>query len=384
MIRLDDRQRFDWLRLARTGGVGPIGFRSLINRFGGARPALDALPELARAKGRRVELPPASAIEAEFAAADAIGARFLCSGETGYPPRLHDLDGPPPVLAVLGRIERLAAPAVAIVGSRNASAAGQRLAADFAAGLGRAGYTIVSGYARGIDAAAHRASLGTGTVGVLAGGLDRPYPPENTGLFESIAAEGLFVTEMPFGWAPRGRDFPRRNRLISGLSRGTLVVEAAQRSGSLITARMAAEQGREVFAIPGSPLDPRSEGTNALLRGGATLVTSPAEVVEALRAFDGEAERMPSLFREKPDETAEPLFDDFLAGIDSPDMSDEPPSDTVPAAPDLLALLSVTPVEIDELGRQSGLSPAALRERLVELEIEGLLVRLPGNCVARA
>lgn len=267
-IRLSDTQRLDWLRLARSEGVGPRTFHGLINRFGGARAALDALPDLAAARGRRVSLCSAQDAEREFEDARRLGVRLLASGEEDYPSRLLEIPGPPPILSVRGRVELLEAPSVGLVGARNASASGRKMAGRLAEGLGRAGYAVASGLARGIDVEAHRASLASGTIAVLAGGLDKPYPPENRALYDEIVEKGIAVSEMPFGLSPRGRDFPRRNRLISGLSLGVVVVEAARRSGSLITARLANEQGREVFAVPGSPLDPRCEGSNDLLREG--------------------------------------------------------------------------------------------------------------------
>ncbi len=281
MVRLSDRQRFDWLRLARTEGVGPLTFRSLVNRFGGASAALEALPGLS-ARAKRPLIPPSEReIENEFREAERLGARLIGYGEADYPALLREIAAPPPVIALRGSLACLDKPTIGIVGSRNASALGRKIAGRFAADLAAAGYTIVSGLARGIDAEAHRASLATGTVAVLAGGLDRPYPPEHVDLMEEIVGTGLVISERPFGLAPRGRDFPRRNRVISGLSRGIIVVEAARRSGSLITARFANEQGREVFAVPGSPFDPRAEGPNDLIREGATLVANARDVIAA-------------------------------------------------------------------------------------------------------
>ncbi|MGB3834071.1 MAG: DNA-processing protein DprA, partial [Mesorhizobium sp.] len=266
--RLSDRQRRAWLRLIRTPNVGPATFRDLVNRYGSAENAIAMLPELTLAGGamQRVRIPSVEETEAEMEAADRFGARFVCLGEPDYPPILRTVDHPPPVLALKGEAAVLRLPAVAIVGSRNASLAGIKLARNFAAELGRDGYCVVSGLARGIDTSAHQGSLATGTVAVLAGGLDMPYPPENVELFEEIAARGAVVSEMPFGWQPRAQDFPRRNRIVAGLGLGLLVVEAAKRSGSLISARLAGEMGRLVFAVPGSPLDPRAGGTNGLLK----------------------------------------------------------------------------------------------------------------------
>ena len=267
-IKLGDPQRFDWLRLSRSEGIGPHTFKALINRFGGAAAAVDALPEFARQRGRAgIRIPTRGEIERELAVADRMGARFIALGEPDYPGLLKVLDGAPPLIAVMGEIGVFAKPMVAIVGSRNASGAGRTFTERLVRGLGQAGFGIASGLARGIDTSAHRAALESGTVAVLAGGLDKPYPPENLALFHEIISHGgAVISEMPFGCEPRGRDFPRRNRIISGLSYGTVIVEAARKSGSLITARFANEQGREVFAVPGSPMDPRAEGTNDLLR----------------------------------------------------------------------------------------------------------------------
>lgn len=283
-VRLGDAQRLDWLRLIRSEGVGPRTFRKLINHFGGAGEALRGLPDLARRRGlAAVRVATLAEAEAEMEACRAAGVRVVATGEAAYPAPLATLPDAPPLLFVRGEQRALDTAMVGIVGSRNASAGGLKLARTFANDLGRAGYTIVSGLARGIDTAAHEGSLDTGTVAVLAGGHARIYPAENEALLARLLERGAAVSEMPIHWEPRGRDFPRRNRLVSGLSLGIVLVEAAQRSGSLITARFALEQGREVFAIPGSPLDPRAEGTNALIRQGATLVTCAADVVEALR-----------------------------------------------------------------------------------------------------
>ena len=288
---LDAAQRLACLRLIRSDNVGPVTFRELINHFGGAERALEALPELSRKGGRRQapRICARSVAEAELEAADRIGARPLFTIEPGYPPALAAVDVPPPLLYVKGNTGHLTRPMVAIVGARNGSAAGQKLARLFASHLGAAGFVIASGLARGIDAAAHDAALATGTAAVLAGGIDNVYPPENAGLQRQIAERGCLVTENPPGFVPRAQDFPRRNRIISGLALGVLIVEAARRSGTLITARMAGEQGREVFAIPGHPLDPRAEGTNALIKTGATMVTEPEDVLSALAPMLREA-----------------------------------------------------------------------------------------------
>ena len=287
-MQLNAAQRLDWLRLIRTEGVGPRTFRTLINRFGGAGAALEALPDLAKRGAKRVVPVTRAQAEAELEAAARIGARLVAMGEDDYPKLLQAADSAPPLIAIRGQAAILSRPAIAIVGSRNASAAGLGFTERLARGLGEAGLVVVSGLARGIDARAHKASLASGTVAVLAGGHDRIYPANHQALVESILdSGGAVLAEMPMGWEPRGRDFPRRNRIISGLAYGTVVVEAARRSGSLITARFALEQGREVFAVPGSPLDPRAEGTNDLIRQGATLVSEVEHVTSAIAPLLG-------------------------------------------------------------------------------------------------
>jgi len=364
-VHLSDEQRIDWLRLIRSQNVGPRTFRALINHFGGARSALEALPALARRGGgtSSPKIYTRDEAERELAAAEKLGASFVAIGETGYPRLLQETDDPPPLLAVRGHRPTLALPAVAIVGSRNASAAGLKLTQQIARGLGEAGFATVSGLARGIDAAAHRASLDTGTVAVLAGGHDRLYPAEHAELLDAILPNGVAVTEMPFGWEPRARDFPRRNRLISGLSLGVVIVEAAKRSGSLITARLALEQGREVFAVPGSPLDPRAEGTNGLLKQGATPVTEAADIVSAVRPIMGLdlPAHEPEISRGDSTESLEP---------DASERSQ------------IMSLLSPAPVSVDDLIRLSNASARAVRMVLLELEIAGRLERHGGGLVS--
>jgi len=281
---LSDDQRLDWLQLSRSENVGPVLFFQLVNRFGSAAAALEALPEISRRAGRRepVRIYPRERAVADMERAEKIGARFVARGEAGYPPLLRHVAGPPPLLCIRGRTEVATMPPLAIVGSRNASVPGLKFTRRIATDVGRAGYVIVSGLARGIDTAAHEASLQTGTIAVLAGGIDHVYPKENAYLMEEIAEKGVLVTEMTPGTAPRAEFFPRRNRIVSGISFGVLVVEAAFRSGSLITARLAGEQGREVFAAPGSPMDPRAAGTNRLIRDGATMVTESTHILEVL------------------------------------------------------------------------------------------------------
>lgn len=367
---LSDRQRLNWLRLIRAENVGPASFRGLINRFGSAEAALAVLPELALAGGARrpSRIPSEAEAAEEMEAARRFGARFAAIGEPDYPPMLRCMELPPPLIAIKGSAALFQPPAAAIVGARNASAAGTRMARMLAAGLGHAGFTVVSGLARGIDAAAHEASLATGTVAVLAGGLDRPYPPENAALTERIAAEGALISEMPFGHAPRARDFPRRNRLVAGLALGLVVVEAAQRSGSLISARLAGEMGRLVFAVPGSPLDPRAAGANGLIKDGATLVTQAQDVVEALTPLSGPWEGAARFAPMRPVEETE----DFAAV--------PPPAEGERAV--VLEALGPTPVQGDELLRHTGLHPAQLATVLLELDLAGRLERHAGGAVS--
>jgi DNA processing protein len=358
--RLTDAQRLDWLRLIRSDNVGPRTFKSLLHHYGSARAALAALPELAR-RGGATQGPRICAredAERELAAARELGVTLVALGEPDYPVRLREIDDAPPLLAVRGAQAALDRPMLAIVGARNASAAGLKFAEKLARDLGDAGFVIVSGLARGIDASAHRASLATGTVAVLAGGHARIYPPEHLDLLDSLLAEGAAVSEMPIAWEPRSRDFPRRNRIISGLVLGVIVIEAAVRSGSLITARMAAEQGREVFAAPGSPLDPRAEGSNGLLKQGATLVTAASDVIAIVEPILGRP-----LTLVEAAESAAP------AALPEPDDAERSR---------VLALLGPTAVAIDDLIRLSGASPAIVRTTLLELDVAGRLDRRQG------
>jgi DNA processing protein len=366
---LSAADRLDWLRLIRSENVGPVTFRKLLARYGSARAALHALPELAKAGGRGARLRVTTRVEAaaELAAVDAAGARLLALPDPDYPPLLAALDAPPPVLIVKGHLGLAARRCVAIVGARNASAAGMRFARDLARDLGYAGISVVSGLARGIDGAAHDGSLASGTVAVLAGGIDVVYPPEHAGLQARIAAEGLLVAEMPMGLVPQAKSFPRRNRIVAGLALGVVVVEAALKSGSLITARMAAEAGREVMAVPGSPLDPRCRGANDLIRNGAVLVESAADVIEAL----------PDRIEPLSERRSPPGFEGGQT---------MPPSDADLARgrARIIDLLGPTPVEVDELVRQSDLTPPVVLTILLELELAGRLARHAGNRVAWA
>jgi DNA processing protein len=358
--KLTDAQRLDWLRLIRSDNIGPRTFRDLVDHYGSVRAALTALPELARRGGssRPIRICSREHAEAELKASRAREIEFFALGEPGYPDRLQMIDDPPPVVAMRGNLDTLLRPLVAIVGSRNASAAGMKFTERMARDLGDAGYVIVSGLARGIDAAAHRASLVTGTIAVLAGGHDRIYPADHVGLLENLLANGAAISEMPLAWEPRAHDFPRRNRIISGLSVGVIVVEAARRSGSLITARLAGEQGREVFAVPGSPLDPRNEGTNGLLKQGAIPVTEAADVIAVIEPILGRRPMLPSA-QEPPQE---PLGSAHT----------EPGEDERAL---LISLLGPTPVLIDDLVRLSRSSPTTVRTTLLELEIAGRLAR---------
>jgi DNA processing protein len=383
-LSLKPDEALDRLRLARTEGVGPITYRRLLQRYGSAAAALDALPVLAAGgRGSPPAPPKRDAARRETEALHALGGAFLFMGEPHYPALLALLEDAPPVLAVLGRVERLRPRTVAIVGSRGASANGQRFADQLAESLARAGVTIVSGLARGIDAAAHLGGLAGGsTAACVAGGLDQPYPPENASLQARIAECGVVFAEAPLGMAPQARHFPRRNRLIAGLSLGVVVVEAAHRSGSLLTARLAHEAGRELFAVPGSPLDPRCRGSNALLREGAHLTEQAADVLDNL---PDHPQRL-GLFRD-------PLFAADAPGMGeeqtawapvgaAEDAADLPPAALQRAREVVEGLMSPEPTEIDDLVRRCHLSAAAVRTVLLELELAGRVQELPGGRVA--
>ncbi len=352
-----DAERISWLRLARTPNVGPVAFEHLLHRCGSAEAAIEALPGLAR---RPVDIPTRAEAERELEAGDRIGARLILGAEDAFPPLLAALDPPPPLIWVLGRPELLTAACVAVVGARVASAAGQRFARTLATELGQTGRVVVSGMARGIDGAAHDGALPTGTVAVLGGGVCDIYPPEHAGLHERLSVEGAIVSESPPDHRAQARDFPRRNRLISGLSLAVVVVEAELKSGSLITARLAAEQGREVLAVPGSPLDPRARGTNDLLRQGATVCEGAEDVLRVLEGLGGmrERERPPWT---GPAEAASDALRDSVA-----------------------ALLSPTPVTLDDLVRAAGGPAPAVFAAVVELSLAGLAVFGPGGTVAAA
>ena len=402
---LTDQERLDWLRLIRSENIGPRSFQGLLERYGSAGAALDALPGLLRRSrsAREVKVCPVRDAEQEMDRARRLGVRFIAQCEAAYPAALRAIDAPPPLIAASGVIETLLRPSVAIVGSRNASASGLIFTERLAKGLGGSGYVVVSGLARGIDGKAHQSSLESGTVAVLAGGHERIYPSEHEALARRILASGALISEMPLAWEPRARDFPRRNRIVSGLSLGVVVVEANRRSGSLITARFANEQGREVFAVPGSPLDARAEGTNDLLRQGATMCTSAEDVLTALApAVDGRAGR-PSLAEPRTHEpTTEPLWDelDLFADPDAPPVRSSSSEAARPRATATLAETDVTdpgagsdldrlvgligpvPMQVDELIRASALAPRDLQAALMELEIAGQIRRHDGNRVS--
>ncbi len=359
---LSQAEAFARIRLLRSPRIGPVSFAQLLGRFGSAEAALEALPDLARRGGKAYTLAPQDRVEREVEAVRRAGARYLFHDQSDYPALLAQVDGAPPILTWRGDLSLAAKSCVAMVGARNASAAAVKLAREFAAALAGAGFTVVSGLARGIDGAAHQGAS-PATIGVIASGIDIAYPPQHAALHDRIATEGLLLAEQPPGTEPRGSHFPTRNRIIAGLAAGTLVVEAAPKSGSLITARLAGEAGREVMAIPGSPLDARSHGCNLLIREGAVLVQDPADVVELLSGFDG-TPRSSVREAEAPYRFAEC---DELADAEPAELAD---------------LLSSAPVAVDELIRQSGEGAASVQLALLELEIAGRLVRHAGGRVS--
>ncbi len=363
---ISPQERCNRLRLIRSQNVGPMTFRALMDRFGTAAAALEGAVELSRrGGGRAIRLASREAAEAEMAALDRLGGRLIALGEPDYPAPLAAIPDPPPLIQILGNGPLTLKDSIGIVGARNASAAGRRFARDMAAELGGAGLVVASGMARGIDTAAHEGAMATGTVAVVAGGIDVVYPRENQGLYEELLENGAVLGEQPLGTQPTARHFPPRNRLISGLSLGILVVEAAPRSGSLITARMALEQGREVFAVPGSPLDPRHRGTNGLIRDGATLTETAEDVLGALESIRSQKSRF-SPARERDSQAVEIATEnEALQGQDA-----------------IMELLGPVPVSVDELLRECQLSAAVVMTMLLELELAGRLERLPGNRVS--
>lgn len=363
---LSDAERRDWLRLARTQNVGPVTFAQLIARFGTAGEALDALPRLVlRGGGDKVRIPSSDDARRELDALAKIGGCMLASCESSFPRGLAAADPPPPIISALGHVTLLQREVVAIVGARNASALGRKLAGSLAKELSDAGLVVASGLARGIDAAAHEGALAGGTCAVVAGGVDNIYPPENAALYERIRNEGCIVSEMPLGQSPQARHFPRRNRIISGLSRGVVIVEASEGSGSLITANYALEQGREIFAVPGSPLDPRAKGTNRLIREGASLIESAADVLAGLRPILGRD------FGEPDGRTPS-----------GPIIASEAEADRVRIFVE--EALGPSPIEVDELVRLSKSPVSAVLAVLLELEVAGRIARHSGNRVSWA
>jgi DNA processing protein len=350
------------VRLIRSASIGPVTFRQLVARFGGAEAALAAIPDLAaRGGGRPPAIAPEAVARREMERVEALGARYLALGQGLYPRLLAELGDAPPLLIVKGELGLLERQAVGMVGARNASAAACRFARGLAHDLGREGLVVVSGLARGIDAAAHDGALETGTIGVVAGGIDVFYPPENEDRQRAMLERGLVIAEMPPGTEPRARHFPYRNRIIAGLCAGTVVIEAAPRSGSLITARLAAEAGREVMAVPGSPLDPRAQGCNLLIREGATLVQTAADVIETIRPLDGRVRSDSAPFEVSPVEASE-ADEDARRSVEE--------------------LLGPSPVPIDEVVRLSGLQSGAVQLVLLELDLAGRLDRHAGGRVS--
>ncbi|WP_019962156.1 DNA-processing protein DprA [Woodsholea maritima] len=369
---LSERQRVHWLRLCFTPHVGPVTFFKLLDRFKTPEAVIKALPDLTRRGGRinPLKVPTEAEMEDLIARHDHWGARIWLAGDPDFPALLKALDPPPPVIFSAGHLDVSTPLTCAIVGSRNASAVGLRFAGNIARALGERDVHVVSGMARGIDGAAHAASLDTGTIAVLAGGLDQIYPPEHKDLYNAIWQKGRLIAERPLGYHPSARDFPRRNRIISGLAKATLVVEASERSGSLITARFALEQNREVMAVPGSPLDPRSKGTNGLIRQGATLIESVDDVMEVLAHHHLGQEGQASLF--------EPGENDYAHGARDYDAMDK----AVDRARETIAdLLSPSPISRDELARVSDIPLPIVMAVLVELELAGRCEIAPGGQV---
>jgi DNA processing protein len=347
-------EKRDWLRLSRTPTVGPVAFRELIRRYGDANAALEALPNILNRRGKSasIAIPDQDLIEQEMMAMDEAGIHLLAACEPDYPPYLKAIDPPPPLISILGKTDILHAPSVAIIGSRNASAIGLRFARQIAGELGDAGYTIVSGLARGIDTSAHHGAIESGTAAVLGGGVDHIYPKQNAELYQDMAVRGALISESPLGYKATARDFPRRNRIISGLSMGVVVIEAAERSGTLITARYALEQNREVLAAPGSPLDPRTKGCNRLIRQGAGLIETGEDIINALTDL-------------VPPGMAEPS-DNYTDEATGAPVSEREIDNAYTV---LLGLCSPTPAPRDEIIRQSGLPFAVAAAALMELEL---------------
>jgi DNA processing protein len=367
---LSDTERLNWLRLVRTENIGPITFHRLLQRFGSATETLHALPNITAKHARKKPLiaAPLEDIERELESLHKAGGKIICAIDPDYPLALAAVEDAPPVLSVIGNTDLLHRGCIGVVGARNASLNSKKFAAMLAKDLGNAGQTVVSGLARGIDTSAHEGSLATGTIAVVAGGIDVIYPPENKNLYAQICEDGLVVAESLFGMEPFAQSFPRRNRIISGLSQGVVVVEASLRSGSLITARVAAEQGRDVFAVPGHPLDPRAEGTNTLLRDGAILVRNANDILSDIGKFSG------GLMKDSGHS-----FYDAEPGM----LEDAPANDTEDLTPMILGHLSTTPVHVDDLIRACERPAGAVSGSLLTLELTGEVQRLPGNRVVR-
>ncbi|MDP3494262.1 MAG: DNA-processing protein DprA [Hyphomonadaceae bacterium] len=355
-------ERADWLRLSRTRGIGPITFFHLLERYGSAAAVLEDLPSLAKKAGGKSEVPELSDIQREIDATAKLGAAHLAACEPDYSICLAAIDAPPPIIAIRGNRALLGQQSIAMVGARDASAAGRRMARDLARDLGQAGYVIVSGMARGVDGEAHAAAMDTGTVAAIAGGIDQIYPPQHAQLYDILAQRGCLVSESLLGYVAQARDFPKRNRVISGLSLATIVVEAAERSGSLITARFALEQGREVMAVPGSPLDPRARGANRLLKQGAALIESAEDVLNAMEGI------------------SPPSFDEpFAERFDARD-ADVPPA----LLRAVHEALSPTPMRIEEIVRAVDAPHRLVAAALAELELAGRAVTHVGGTASRA
>lgn len=367
MPAIDMNEKMSWLRLSRTENIGPVTFYRLIEAYGSASKAIDALPDLAKRGGRAKPLiaAPLTQVEREYQAIKKFGGDIICAAETDYPVSLAAIDDAPPVVTYTGNIALLKKSCVGIVGSRNASLNGRKFTEKLAHDLGTAGATVISGLARGIDTAAHAGSLDTGTVAVLGGGLDIIYPPENKDLYAQIRERGLIIAESPFGQQPFAQSFPRRNRIISGLSQGVVIVEATFKSGSLITARMAGEQGRDVFAVPGHPLDPRAEGPNALIRDGAGLIRNAGDVLESLSTFQSGS------LQDSASQKYEPLN---IQPVDNQTL------DRV--RDEVMSCLSHTPVSVDEIIRSAALPAAAVQIVILEMELAGRVQRLPGHRIS--
>lgn len=379
---LGEAQRVDWLRLSRTPRIGPVTFRDLLNHFGSAGQAIEAL-EAGRFGQRRFQVVAVDEARFELEQVRKFGAQIVALGEAGYPRWLQAVDNAPPLLYVKGELGLAQRPAVAVVGSRNASATGMKFAGRLAQELGEAGLLVASGLARGIDAAVHQGAVASGTAAVLGGGLDHIYPRQNEALYHQIATEGLLISERPLGFYAKGPDFPRRNRLISGLSLGTVVVEAALRSGSLSTARYAGEQGRDVLAVPGHPLDPRAAGTNRLLKQGAGLVTSAADVLELIGHQISLAENESSTAKSNGfDESDAPCPAPEADGMPATEERDTAERDTAALRAELMNVLGPVPIERDSLTRLLKCSARQLQILLLELDLEGVIDHHGGQQVS--